>query len=253
MLRGLYIAASGMLAESARNDVIANNLANVNTTGFKKDGVAVRSFPELLVMRLNDTKNGQVGTLSRGTVIDEIKTYHGGGPIVSTNRGLDVALPNEGMLVLQTPEGERYTRNGSLDVGSDGYLVNTDGYPVLGENGLIYVDLTGMSAGSLQINEDGQVLVGGQVVDRLRLVAADDTRQLQKQGGSLYALADQQAQLNDVADYRLKVGFLESSNVNPISEMVDLITAMRSFEAGSRMVQAYDSTLDRAVNDIAKI
>ncbi|NPV90693.1 MAG: flagellar hook-basal body protein [Firmicutes bacterium] len=253
MLRGLYIAASGMLAESTRNDVIANNLANVNTTGFKKDGVAMKSFPELLVLRLNDTRNGMVGTMSRGTVIDEIKTYHGVGPILSTGRRLDVALPPEGMLALQTPDGERYTRNGSLDVSSDGYLVNTDGHPVLGEYGPIAVDMTGLPAGSLQIDENGQVLVGGEVVDRLRVVAAEDTRQLQKVGNSLYTLADQEAQLNEVTDYRLRVGFLESSNVNPISEMVNLITAMRSFEAGSRLVQAYDSTLDRAVNDIARI
>lgn len=253
MLRGLYMAACGMLVESTRNDVIANNLANVGTTGFKKDAVAVRSFPEVLVERMNDGQPARVGPLSQGTVIDEIRTFHGVGPLVSTNRGLDVALPTDGFLAVQTPGGERYTRNGSFDVSSDGYLVTTDGYPVLGEYGLIFVDMYGQPAGSLQISEDGQVLVGGELVDRLLLVTTGDKRQLQKEGSSLYALSDPEAQMENLTGYSLKVGFLESSNVNPISEMVDLITAMRSFEAGSRMVQAYDSTLDRAVNDIARV
>lgn len=253
MLRGLYMAACGMLVESTRSDVIANNLANVNTTGFKKDATAVRSFPEVLISRMNDGRPARVGPLAQGTVIDEIRTYHGAGTLVSTSRGLDAALPPNGFFVVDTPNGERYTRSGSFDISSDGYLVTTDGYPVLGENGLIFIDLNFQTAGSLQISENGDVMLGEEYIDRLLVAAVEDTRQMQKQGSSLYSMVDPEAAPEYLGDYKLKVGFLESSNVNLVSEMVSLITAMRAFEAGSRIVQAYDSTLDRAVNDIARV
>lgn len=253
MLRGLYAAACGLMAESARNDVIANNLANVNTTGFKKDAVAVRSFPEVLVKRMNDGRPAAVGPLARGTVIDEIRTYHGAGPLLSTGRSLDLAIIGSGFFVVRTPQGERYTRSGSLTVSPEGLLVDAGGRPVMGEKGPVTIDSSALEAGSLQISETGEVQAGGETIDRLRIVAPGDLRQLQKQGGSLYTLADPQAELPDRPDCRLETGFLEASNVNPVAEMVDLITAMRAFEAGSKAIQAYDATLERAVNEIARV
>lgn len=263
MLRGLYMAGCGMLAETVRNDVTANNLANANTTAFKKDGVALRAFPEVLIWYMREygrppaepaggaippgSLEGPIGSMSWGTAVDEIRTYQGAGPRQYTGRELDIALPDGCFIAVETAAGERYTREGNLQVASDGYLVLPDGSRVLGEKGPVQI-----GEGTPQISEKGEIIVNGEAVDRLRVVSSADPRQLTKQGNSFYALAEGAEEPQTAEDVRLQVGFLEGSNVNPVQEMAQLISLMRSYEANQKVVQAYDGTLEKLIGELGR-
>lgn len=280
MLRGLYTAGCGMMAQAARNDVIANNLANVNTTGFKKDNIAYRSFPEQLLYRINDQSDQGVmaaianlnsdntaadalramlagappvvGTLNTGAVVDEVRTWQENGTFQFTGHKFDLALAGEGMFVLETPAGERYTRNGSFTLNPAGVLVNGEGFPVLAESGPVVLDPAFESEDMLEICETGEIFINGEYLDRLRVVTFADYTQLRKQGDSLFNLGEGELVPEDLPQPEIRVGFLEKSNVNPIQEMVSLIEAFRAYEANQKVVQAYDATLDKAVNEVGR-
>ncbi|MCL4516881.1 MAG: flagellar basal-body rod protein FlgF [Firmicutes bacterium] len=258
MIRGLYTAASGMLAEARRNDVIANNLANVDTTGFKKDTAVVRSFGEMLLRRFHDPvelPDGQredprpiIGSLGVGAGIDAAATDFVAGPQAFTQNPLDLALEGDGFFTVLTPRGERYTRNGAFNLNGEGVLVTSEGYPVLGENGLIT-----LREGEVSISSDGQISLGATVVDRLRTVQFADLRGLRKEGDSLWAATPIAGPPAPSAEVAVKQGYREKSNVNVIREMVDMITAVRAYEANQKMVQAHDELLGRAVNQVGNV
>ncbi|AEE92193.1 Flagellar basal-body rod protein FlgF [Tepidanaerobacter acetatoxydans Re1] len=255
MIRGLYTGASGMLSEMSRTDVISNNLANVNTSGFKKDRAIFRALPEMNIHRFDDPitvgldrvidPRPFIGMLGTGVMLDEINTDFSQGAIKVTSNPLDIALRGEGFFEVQTPEGIRYTRDGSFTIDRDGYIVTKDGYYVLGENGPMLLP----QEGDVVISQQGEVTVSGQFVDRLEIVNFADQGQVVKQGSNLY-----NSQAPTVpTDAEVIQGALEGSNTNTISEMVDLITAFRAYEASQKVIQTHDETLDRAVNDIASI
>ncbi|MEJ5250897.1 MAG: flagellar hook-basal body protein [Chthonomonadetes bacterium] len=244
MLRGLQIAASGMLAQQVRHDVIANNLANADTTGYKADEAVFRTALESAIWRHHDPYRGaeapRVGVMPFGTEVDEIHTDLRPGAITLTGRSLDVAIDGDGFFVVNTPQGERYTRDGAFRQLADGTLVTTDGMPVLGTRGVI------RSAGvPITIAPNGDVLANGQVVDRLRIVQVQNAV---KEGANRFAGNAQPLQ-----QFSLQVGALERSNVSVVQAMVDMITAMRAYEASHRAVLAHDETLQRAVNDVGKV
>ncbi|WP_422447932.1 flagellar basal-body rod protein FlgF [Thermoanaerobacterium sp. DL9XJH110] len=255
MLRGLYTSASGMLANMERTDVISNNIANVGTTGFKKDRVIMRAFPEMALYRLDDPETvppGKpvdwrpfIGVLGTGVTVDEINTNFSQGPIKTTSNPLDLAIEGEGFFEVLTGEGVRYTRDGSFTLDRDGFLVTREGYYVLGENGPIALG----RSGDITINERGEIFSDGNFVARLVVVAFPQQAPPAKQGDNLYVSAAQPLP----AQARIIQGALEGSNVNSVSEMVDLITAFRAYEANQKAVQAADETLGKAVNDIARI
>src|SRR3712207_2739396 len=144
MERGLYIAASGMLAEMVRQGQLANDLSNASTPGYKADRSSQRSFGELL---LNNSVTGQpVGTLGLGARIEGITTDLSPGPIRDTGEPLDLAVVGEGFFGVQTPQGVRYTRNGQFTADGNGNLVTREGYQVLGRNG-----------GPVRVGADGRV------------------------------------------------------------------------------------------------
>lgn len=255
MIRGLYTSASGLVAEMARTDVISNNLANVDTTGFKKDRAIFRAFPEMNIHRIDDPAvmspkdkidpRPFIGVLGTGAMLDEINTDFVQGSIENTSNPLDLALSGEGFFEVQTPGQVRYTRDGSFTRNQEGYLVTKDGYYVLGQNGPIQLP----DGNDISINRRGEVFSGGNFVDRLLVVTFADQRQLLKEGDNLYAAGQQPI----ASDSEVIQGALEGSNVSPIGEMVDLITAFRAYEANQKVVKANDDTLDRAVNDIAQL
>ncbi|MDK2878686.1 MAG: flagellar basal-body rod protein FlgF [Thermoanaerobacteraceae bacterium] len=255
MIRGLYTAASGLVAEMARTDVISNNLANVNTSGFKKDRAIFRAFPEMNIHRIGDPAvlspkdkidpKPFIGVLGTGSMLDEINTNFSQGSIKNTSNPLDLALTGEGFFEVQTPGGVRYTRDGSFTRNQQGYLVTGDGHYVMGLNGPIQLP----DGKDISINRRGEVFSDGSFVDRLLVAAFADQRQLLKEGDNLYVSNQQPLPSNS----EVIQGALEGSNVNPISEMVDLITAFRAYEASQRVVKANDDTLGKAVNDIARL
>ena len=247
MIRGLYTGASGMVAEAMRTEVISNNLANVNTAGYKKDVAVTKDFASILISRVNDGANSPViGSLGLGTVVDEVATVHSGGAVRTTGNDFDVAIEGNGFFAVQTPQGVRYTRNGTFAKNIQGELITNEGFPVLGQKGTIRLG----QKGKMVIGDDGSIAVDGQPVDKLKLVEFADNKQLIKEGGSLY---DASGQTPTTATGGVKQGYLEMSNVNVVGEMVNLISNYRAYEVNGKVVQSHDQLIGKAVNEVGKL
>ena len=245
MIRGLYIAATGMLAESARQDVIANNLANVTTNGFKRDDSTSQTFGNLLVSSMGLPGAPVVGPLNLGTQVGDIVTMDRQGALRATNNSLDVALAGEGWMTVDTPAGRRYTRDGQLQVNEKGQLLGGDGSMLVGVNGKpITIDQT---AGSVSIEKDGTVRQDGTEKGQLRIVALDPAT-LRKEGSNLADGTEKGA-----GSATVRQGYLEASNVNTVSEMVELIEVMRAFEANQKVASAQSEMLQEAVTKVGAL
>jgi flagellar basal-body rod protein FlgF len=242
--RGLYIAASGMLAAQIRQDVIANNLANASTPGFKGDIAVGEAFRDMLLV---DTATGErLGKLSTGAQVAEIAINLKGGTIRHTGGDLDVAIDGPGWLQVQTANGLAYTRNGALTTNAQGQITTSTGDPVLGANGQpIVVDNT---RGQVAISPTGVVGANGQPVGQLGLVALQDAS-VKKLGDAYVTGTPDPA----TPGGRVAQGYLENANVNSVEEMVDLIVNMRTYEAGQKAIRAIDDTLDKAVNQVGRV
>ena len=271
-----------MRAQQFRLDAVANNLANVGTDGYKRDVAAFKAFPELLIRRQDDDGVYQhpfgsgdaapiVGKMGTGVELNELYTSFDQGAMKETSSDFDLALDGRGFFTVITPWGERYTRNGSFQLGKEGFLETKEGYPVLGENGAIRV-----KANNFQVDKDGRVwinaaypdepeiMVGREsntwddtvLFDTLKLVEFDLDRYLEKQGSSLYRESETSGPAMIIAQgSRPKVlqGFVEASNVDPVVEMVQMIEVNRAYEANQKMIQAEDSALGTLINQVAKV
>lgn len=245
MIRGIYTAASGMLAETTRADTIANNLANGNTAGFKKDVAISKDFASVLIRRINDGPEAPViGGLGVGTVIDEIATIQSTGLMHFSGNPFDFAIDGKGFFAVQTAAGVRYTRNGTFTRNARGELVNAEGQKVLGQNGPIT-----LPDGQVTVDGTGNVIVDGANVGQLRVVEFNNERELVKEGANLYQAPNNGRQ----ATGKVAQGFLEQSNVNVVSEMVNLISGYRAYELNAKTVQTHDQLLDKAVNEVGKV
>jgi len=253
VIRGLYTAGAGMLAETVRNDVTANNMANAATTGFKKDVAVNKEFASMLLQRINDGPNAPViGRMGSGALVDEIVTTHTAGTYKQTGNALDVALDGPGFFAVATPTGTRYTRSGAFTRNAQGELVTQEGFPVLGQNGPVQLAGANGTAGRVEIAADGRVLIDGDEVDTLRLVEFSDPKKLTKQGDSLFQAASG-IRPRTADKTQVRQGALEMSNVNIVGEMVNLIAGYRAYEVNSKAVQAQDQLLDKAVNEVGKV
>jgi len=247
MLKGLYTSALGLAAVNKQQEVSANNLSNANTVGYKKEAVMLRSFPSMLIKRLHDPaapgdKPPVVGTLSMGIQISDIVTDYSKGTYRDTNNPFQLALMSEGYFTVNTPRGERYTRNGDFKLSPDGVLVTTDGYPVLGMNGEIQ-----LANDDFIVDQWGRVFSGGLEIDQLRIVVFDQP--IIKEGSSLFNGENPQ----EMAVAQVAQGFLEDSNADAINEMVNMINIMRAYEANQKVIQTQDSTLDKTVNEVGRL
>ena len=281
MVRGLYIGASGMMAQMERIAVLSNNLANVNTPAYKRDSTLMKAFPEMLIHRINDDgvrvfPLGSydlmpiVGKLGTGVEVNEVYTRFTQGAFKQTKDPFDLALEGKGFFAVQTENGERYTRNGSFLIDKDGYLVTKDGYKVLGEKGPIQ-----LKKNNFIVDQDGKIyenknymgnplrLVSQEenewknaiLVDRLKIVNFPKVRFIKKIGESLYRSTQYSGAASIIVNNRPKVmqGFLEQSNVNPVIEMVNLIEVHRTYEANQKMIQSEDSALGRVINEVGRV
>jgi flagellar basal-body rod protein FlgF len=281
MVRGLYTGASGMIAEMKRIDVLSNNLANVNTTSYKKDTTIAKSFPEMLMRRINDDGVRKlpigsydlmpvIGKMGTGVEINEVYTQYTQGSFKQTENPFDLALEGKGFFCVETENGERYTRNGSFLIDRDGWLVTKNGYRVLGENGPVQlkknnfmVDEDGNIFQNLEYAQDPLRLVSMEenewndtvLTDRLKIVDFPKLRYVKKEGDSLYRETDYSgaAFVQEAERPKVRQGFLEQSNVNPVTEMVNLIEVHRSYEANQRMIQSQDAALGKAVNEVGRV
>jgi flagellar basal-body rod protein FlgF len=238
MERGLYIAASGMLAEQVRQDQIANDLANASTTGYKADRSAQHSFGEMLLQ--NSATGNVIGPLSLGSHIAVTRTDLSQGPLRQTGEPLDVALSGPGFLAVQTPNGVRYSRDGELAINAGGQLVNSAGLPVLGTDGR---PITVSGPDKLQIASDGTVSDNGRTAGTLAVVSLTNP---QKQGDTLFTGTPGAKP----AGTEVLQGSLEGSGVDPVRTMVDMISSLRAFESSQRVIHAIDDTLSKAVTSV---
>jgi flagellar basal-body rod protein FlgF len=282
VVRGLYTGASGMTAQMSRLDSIANNLANVDLNGYKRDTTITKAFPELLMRRMNDDgvyvfpigsvdTTPIVGRLGTGVEVNEVYTVFEQGAMKQTENDFDLALEGQGFLTVQTAQGERLTRNGAFLVDVEGYLVTKNGEPVLGENGPIR-----LKKNNFVIDEDGTVwqnaalaaddrrLVSMQEnqweaierVDRLKIVDVKRKRYLSKEGSSFWRATDESGEpvvLDGSARPKVRQGFLEGSNVNAVTEMVEMIEVNRAYDANQRTIQTEDSLIGKLWNEVVRV
>jgi flagellar basal-body rod protein FlgF len=229
--RGLYAAASGMVVQQTALDLIANNLSNVSTTGFKRDSLAISTFEGVLA----DCQGARVSVVRPDT---------SAGALQSTGRSLDLAVDGDGYFCVQTPQGVRYTRNGAFEISANRELVTGSGHLVLGRKGPI--DLG--NAKTIEVTPEGRVLGDGSELDQLKI--ADLPRDsLRKEGESLFESAAPPTE----SDAKVASGFLERSNVNVVSEMVAMIQATRHYESCARVVSVEDDMLGKAVSRLGQV
>jgi flagellar basal-body rod protein FlgG len=225
--RGLYIAASGMLAEMVRQDKIANDLANAATPGYKADRVTQQSFGQMLVA---NTRTGQVvGALGQGPRIERQVTDTAPASLRDTGEPLDLAIAGEGWFGVQTPGGLRFTRGGSFQAASDGTLVDQLGNRVLGPD-----------RRPVQVKADG-------TVDVTR-VGIFNVPAPEREGDSYFTGAVQGRPSGEI-----RAGALESSGVDAARTMVDMMASLRAFEAGQRAITTIDETLGMAAGQVGRL
>jgi len=251
VLRGLYISGTGMLTQASRMNVLTNNIANAETSGYKSDKLLTRSFADMMIERINDpgivNVSKQVGPLNTGVHIDEIHTSLSEGPVEETGLSTDLAIEGDAFFTVRTPAGIMYTRAGNFKVDVNGYLVTADGGAVLGENGPIRVGTADFS-----VDETGAVEAGGRRIDTLRMAAFADEGGLRKAGDSLFVNYANQQELR-AEGYKVRQEYLENSNVDVVDEVVRMIEVQRAYETNQRIIQITDETFGRAVNDIGRL
>ncbi len=257
MIRGLYTSGWSMLALTKKMDVLANNLANVSTNGYKKDTVVLEGFPELLARRLYDDTDGfsggvPVGDLSFSNDVGEVYTYFQPGALQKTDNNLDLCIKDGGnaFFCIAVPQGdtfrEFYTRNGDFELNANGQLITGQGYYVLGENGVIQLD-----GDNFLVDKEGMITQNGRIVDKLLIRQFEDPHTLVKSGENL--LSPLETAVQEDFSGQIIQNCIEQSNVNAVREMVDMISLLRSFEANQRVITAMDSTLDKAVNEVGRV
>ncbi len=249
MIKGLYSAASGMMLGLARMDVLANNLANVNTCGFKKDVVVSTAFPDMLISRLEKKENGeagsyqQIGKLGTGACVGLQTSDFTQGNMKRTDNPLDIALANASYFVVETANGERFTRNGQFKLDGTGLLTDLSGNPVMDVN-----DEQIVVEGDFQVDKQGNVFVNGEEFTTLKIVSfADQTNTMTKLGGSLWQSS---TAYTEDANPQVLQNYVEDSNVNAVSEMIELIKATRSYESLQKIVQAQDESLATVIEKV---
>lgn len=259
MVKGLYTAYTGLRNEQRRLDVISNNIANSNTTGYKKMGVTSQSFSQELAVRVDDDSDGYlvkgIGDVSLGVKIGETYTDFSQGGFRETGNAYDVALEGDGFFTISTTDKSgtehiRYTRDGSFTVTRDGYLVTKDGDFVLGTNNQ-RIQIPGADTADVSMDSLGNVYANETLVGRLQIVDFQNKDALSLYGENMFEALPEAGMVASTALTRQ--GYLETSNVNVINEMVSMITITRAYETNQKMMQTIDSTLDKAVNEIGKV
>ncbi|MFB9327018.1 flagellar hook-basal body protein [Paenibacillus aurantiacus] len=284
MLRGLYTAAAGMTAQQRRHDTVTNNIANINTPGYKQSNAVTRSFPEMMIALTEGNSKTPIGRLNTGVFAEESLSVQLQGDLMQTNRSSDFAIMSDievpgvafdesgksvseggevtyqpqAFFTVQDASGEtRYTRGGRFTVDDQGYVTTSDGSKVLGQDGNPLQLAPDQSMDKLTVTSDYRLvdpLTGGQV-GQFMLSRIDNPNNLVRIGNGKFALqGGEQAQVVGVNDrVELRQGYLERSNVDSAQSMVDLMSAMRAYEANQKVIQFYDKSLDKAVNEVGRV
>jgi len=251
-----------MLLQRRRMETITNNIVNAETTGYKKEYNVSHSFDEVLLRRVNDTRpriapardnaapemvlGRAVGPLNLGTQVDQLYIDFNMGAMEGTERPTDLTLVGDAFFVVQTADGERYTKSGHFYLNNEGYLIDGEGNFLLGENGPIYVG--GLD---FRVDSSGNVFTAAGFVDTIRVVSFEDNNTLRRQGSNLFFATEPPMAVPN--EYQIAQGFLEMSNVDIGREMVDMLAMYRAYETNQRMITMIDETVGRAVSEIGRL
>lgn len=244
MNSGMYSALSGNIAAMKRMEIISNNLANVNTPGFKKDKML---FESMLAGAVNPPAVPQGSTADPILQKENVFIDYAQGPVAKTGNAFDLSIDGDGFFVVNTPEGQAYTRQGNFRLSADGTLVTVDGFPVMGQNGAIRVQ-----GSQVEINAKGVVTVDGNRAGTVNVVDFPKPYNLNKAAGALFTPVDPQV-TPQVAKVEIRQGHLEGSNVESISEMVQMIETSRYFDACSKVIKGFDDIAAKAANEIGRL
>ncbi len=254
MIRGIYAAASSMVSSYRRQHIVANNLANASTTGYKQDLPVPSDFPNLSVVGADGARKefssawDAIGSIGAGIDLSEILVDVSQGDVIETGNALDLAITGPGYFSVQTLNGTLYTRDGTFFRDASGNLTRADGGLLLGDDGPIQV-----GEGDIVVDGDGAVSVDGQVSGRIRLVSFDPQERLIKVGNNYLTPEDPNAQVQPSDAAAISQGFLERSNVDLNRAMIEMMSALRSYEANQKMITIQDQTLGLTVNEVGKV
>ena len=249
MIRGLYTAAAGMMTNIIRQQANTNNLANVATIGYKEDSTVYTPAPEMAIGDPTAARPRILGPLATGIEVSGVETNLAPGSLKETNNPFDFALDGEGFFTVQSETGQRYyTRNGAWDRDATGRLVTSTGELVLGEHGPIQ-----LPEGQVVVAGDGSISVDGQFVDRLQLSTFPDGTVIQKVGNTLFEPTDANIQPVAAQNVTVMQGYVETSNVDEVRAMVEMMSALRAYEAEQRTLQIQDQALGLAVSELGKV
>ena len=245
MNSGMYAAVSGSLAAMRRLDVISNNLANINTPGYKKDKM---SFEGLLAGPVNPPAVPQGMTADPIMQKENIYIDYAAGPTSQSGNPLDLALDGDGFFAVTTPDGTAYTRQGNFRTSADGTLVTVDGYPVQGAGG----SAIHIKGSRVEIDAKGGIIVDGTQTGTLSVLDFEKPYALTKVGNALFVPADPQT-TTQAGKAQIQQGHLEGSNVESISEMVQMIETNRYFEACSKVIKGFDDIAAKAASEVGRV
>lgn len=260
MLNGIYTPLSGAIAQERLLEIISNNMANVNTPGFKGDNVTFtllepepdrnykdplppanykQDMSDIMPFKGNDLAYVGISGVHRDSTQ---------GPPITTHNSMDLMIEGDGYFTVQTPEGLRYTRSGALDLSQDGVLVTKAGHPVLGEKGNVF-----LRAGAFQVNNRGEILQDGEIVDRLLIQNFADHNSLERVGNNYMFYGGPPEGVKPVTHPEVRQGMLEGSNVNAIKCLTSMILAHRSYEAYQKAVSNYDKMMEKSNTTIGEV
>ena len=256
MVKGLYTAYTGMINQQNRLDVLTNNLANSATNGYKKEGATSQSFDSVMAAKIKDSSEAfaarRLGGMNMGVKVGETYTDYSQGSFKVTENTYDLALEGDGFFAISFTDQNggqsvKYTRDGSFTLSSEGYLVTKDGDYVQGSNGNIRINVSA----DVEIDSLGNIYENGILADKISVVDFEDSSYLEKYGENMYNLTE--GGTFRVSEAIVHQGYLETSNVNVIREMVEMINVTRAYETNQKVIQTIDETLDKAVNTVGRV
>ena len=254
MLDGIKSSTQGMMAMSVKQDVIANNLANASTVGFRKEGLIISSFTDIMDREVSGMEQASSETMSGHQLQTSTEIHHRSathmsqGALKETGSSFDLALSDDGggMFTIKTNRGIEFTRAGKFRLNNEGYLVTPDGSQLLGHNGPIKA-----TGNEFKVTDNGEVKVDGRTVDRILVSEFEETGDMKRAGSTAFNAATPRVRAKK--DFQIKQGYLEMSNVNALQEMVGLMQVMRNFEANQKALSSNDQRLQKAVSELGRV
>lgn len=238
MIVGLYTSASSMMSQGDYQTLIARNLANINTVGYKKNVAVFQSYIS------NSQDKDQTTTQGVGSSLGTVATDFSEGTLEYTGNDLDLSIKGSGFFTVRTNDGVRYTRKGQFMLSRDMKIITPEGWYLLGHGGEIQIP---QNTKSITVKENGSVSADNKEIGKIKVVTISDLTTLEPTGGCSYKLSDNAEEPEDSTDFKIAHRYLEKSNVNAIDEMVNMIANMRGYQFGYKVTDSIDDTLKKLI------